>query len=108
VFRGLWQSGAGDVELIDGGASDDVAWLVMSSADRSDSGIAKTWNVGTFASRNSSGTTARRGKCDAHTKAQHQHSKYALRAAAERTGVPLAEICARLAFRHGVDLEAPD
>jgi hypothetical protein len=31
-----------------------------------------------------------------------------VRVAAQRTGVPVAEICARLAFRHGVDLEAPD
>jgi hypothetical protein len=83
----------------------------------------------------------------AHTKAQHQRSKYALRAAAmirgggvgpalldeiiwwqsddlwvwaldavvvyvraaaERTGIPVTEIWARLARRHGVDLEAPD
>jgi hypothetical protein len=29
AFGGLWQSGTGDVELIDGGASGDVAWLVM-------------------------------------------------------------------------------
>jgi hypothetical protein len=85
-------------------------------------------------------------ECTAHTKAQDQHSKYALRAAAmiragvdpglldeviwwqsddlwvwaldalvvysrvaaERTGVPVAEICGRLASHHGVDLEAPN
>jgi hypothetical protein len=29
AFGGLWQWGTGDVELIDGGASGDVAWLVM-------------------------------------------------------------------------------
>jgi hypothetical protein len=29
VFGDLWQSGTGDVELIDGGVSGDVAWLVM-------------------------------------------------------------------------------
>jgi hypothetical protein len=81
-------------------------------------------------------------ECTAHTKAQHQHSKYALRAAAmlragvdpglldeviwwqsddvwvwaldalavyaraaaDRTGMSVAEICERLARRHGVDL----
>jgi hypothetical protein len=85
-------------------------------------------------------------ECTAHTKAQHQYSKYALRAAAmlragvdpglldeviwwqsddlwvwaldalavytrvaaERAGVPVAEVCRRLAVRHGVDLDAPD
>jgi hypothetical protein len=85
-------------------------------------------------------------ECTAHTKAQHQHSKYALRAAAmirggvdpglldeiiwwqsddlwmwaldalvvyvrvaaERTGVPVAEICARLSSRQGVELDALD
>jgi hypothetical protein len=29
VFGRLWQTGTGDVELIDGGGSGDVAWLVM-------------------------------------------------------------------------------
>ena len=29
VFGGIWKSGTGDVELIDRGASGDVAWLVM-------------------------------------------------------------------------------
>jgi hypothetical protein len=84
-------------------------------------------------------------ECTAHTKAQHQHSKYALRAAAmiragvdpglldeviwwqsddlwvwaldalaiyvrvaaDRTGLPTASICERLARRHGIDLETP-
>jgi hypothetical protein len=85
-------------------------------------------------------------ECTAHTKAQHQHSQYALRAAAmiragvdpglldeviwwqsddlwvwaldalvvysrvaaERTGVPIAEICKRLARRRGVELDLPN
>jgi len=84
--------------------------------------------------------------CTAHTKAQHQHSKYALRAAAmiragvdpglldeiiwwqsddlwvwaldavvvyvrvaaDRTGLPVAEVCQRLARRHDVELKAPN
>jgi hypothetical protein len=29
IFGALWQSGTGDVELIDGGVSEDIAWLVM-------------------------------------------------------------------------------
>ena len=83
-------------------------------------------------------------ECTAHTKVQHQHSKYALRAAAmiragvdpglldeviwwqtddvwvwsldalavyvrvaaDRTGLPTADICERLAQRHDVDLRA--
>jgi hypothetical protein len=83
-------------------------------------------------------------ECTAHTKTKHQHSKYALRAAAmiragvdpglldeviewqsddlwvwaldalvvyaraaaDRLGVPVAEVCERLARRHGVDLVA--
>ena len=85
-------------------------------------------------------------ECTAHTKVQHQHSKYALRAAAmiragvdpglldevvwwqgddlwvwaldalavyvraaaDRTGFTVAEICERLARRHGVDLGTPN
>ena len=85
-------------------------------------------------------------ECTAHTKVQHQHSKYALRAAAmiragvdpglldeviwwqsddlwvwsldalavyvrvaaDRTGVTVAEVCERLAQRHGVDLGTPN
>src|SRR5947199_2443053 len=84
-------------------------------------------------------------ECTAHTKVQHQHSKYALRAAAmlrgsvdpglldeviwwqsddlwvwaldalavyvrlaaERTGLPIAVVCERLAQRRGVDLGEP-
>jgi len=84
-------------------------------------------------------------ECSAHTKVQHQHSKYALRAAAmiragvdpglldeitwwqsddlwvwaldalavyvrlaaERTGLPIAVVCERLAQRRGVDLGEP-
>ena len=83
-------------------------------------------------------------ECTAHTKVQHQHSKYALRAAAmiragvdpglldeviwwqtddlwvwaldalaayvraaaDRTGVPVDVVCERLAERHAVDLSA--
>jgi hypothetical protein len=84
-------------------------------------------------------------ECGAHTQVQHQHSKFALRAAAmiragvdpglldeiiwwhsddlwvwaldalavyarvaaDRTGLSVAEICERLAQRHGVDLDPP-
>ena len=84
-------------------------------------------------------------ECTAHTQAQHQHSKYALRAAAmiragvdpglldevvwwrtddlwvwaldalavyarvaaDRTGLPVVDVCERLGRRHGVVLDMP-